>query len=47
MVVPGDRLDLEVEIRREIRNMTLYCGIARVDGEQVACADILCAEVRA
>jgi 3-hydroxyacyl-[acyl-carrier-protein] dehydratase len=47
MVVPGDRLDLEVEIRREIRNMTLYCGVARVDGEQVACADILCAEVRA
>jgi len=46
MVVPGDRLDLEVEIRREIRNMTLYCGVARVDGEQVACADILCAEVR-
>ena len=46
MVVPGDRLDMEVEIRREIRNMTLYCGIARVDGEQVACADILCAEVR-
>jgi 3-hydroxyacyl-[acyl-carrier-protein] dehydratase len=46
MVVPGDRLDLEVEIKREIRNMTLYCGIARVDGEQVACADILCAEVR-
>jgi len=47
MVVPGDRLDLEVEIRREIRNMTLYCGVARVEGEQVACADILCAEVRA
>ena len=46
MVVPGDRLDLEVEIRREIRNMTLYSGVARVDGEQVACAEILCAEVR-
>ncbi len=46
MVVPGDRLDLEVEIKREIRNMTLYGGVARVDGEQVACADILCAEVR-
>ena len=46
MVVPGDRLDLEVEIRREIRNMTLYVGTARVDGEQVACAEILCAEVR-
>src|SRR5690606_25981366 len=47
MVVPGDRLDLEVELKREIRNMTLYGGLARVDGEQVACADILCAEVRA
>jgi len=47
MVVPGDRLDLEVEIRREIRNMTLYAGVAHVDGQQVACAEILCAEVRA
>lgn len=46
MVVPGDRLDLEVTIKREIRNMTLYAGVARVDGQQVACADILCAEVR-
>lgn len=46
MVVPGDRLELEAQIKREIRNMTLYTGIARVDGEQVACADILCAEVR-
>ena len=46
MVVPGDRLDLEVGIKREIRNMTLYSGVARVDGEQVACAEILCAEVR-
>lgn len=47
MVVPGDRLELDVSIKREIRNMTLYTGIARVDGEQVACAEILCAEVRA
>lgn len=46
MVVPGDRLDLEVTIRREIRNMTQYCGVASVDGQQVACADILCAEVK-
>lgn len=45
MVVPGDRLELDVEIRREIRNMTLYVGTARVDGEEVACAEILCAEV--
>ena len=45
MVVPGDRLELDVTIKREIRNMTLYSGVARVDGEQAACAEILCAEV--
>ena len=47
MVVPGDQLVLQVELKRTIRNMALYQGIARVDGEQVACADILCAEVKA
>ncbi|MBS0214649.1 MAG: 3-hydroxyacyl-ACP dehydratase FabZ [Proteobacteria bacterium] len=47
MVVPGDRLELDVSIKRVIRNMTLFTGIARVDGEQVACAEILCAEVKA
>ena len=46
MVVPGDRLELHVELKRTIRNMALYAGIARVDGEQVACAEILCAEVK-
>lgn len=46
MVVPGDRLELEVTLKRTIRNMALYSGIARVDGHQVACADILCAEVK-
>ena len=46
MVVPGDRLELEVVLKRTIRNMALYSGIARVDGEQAACADILCAEVK-
>lgn len=46
MVVPGDRLDLEVVLKRTIRNMVLYTGIARVDGEQAACAEILCAEVK-
>ena len=46
MVVPGDQLVLEVELKRTIRNMALYQGIARVDGEQVACAEILCAEVK-
>ncbi len=46
MVEPGDRLDLEVTIKREIRNMTLYAGIARVGDRDVARAEILCAEVR-
>ena len=46
MVLPGDRLELEVHLKRAIRNMTLYCGTARVDGEEVACAEILCAEAR-
>ncbi|QDH71846.1 3-hydroxyacyl-ACP dehydratase FabZ [Marilutibacter alkalisoli] len=45
MVVPGDRLELEVTLKRLIRNMALYSGVARVDGEQAACADILCAGV--
>ncbi len=45
MVVPGDRLELDVTLKRNIRNMALYIAIARVDGEQVACAEILCAEV--
>ncbi len=47
MVVPGDRLELDVTLKRVIRNMAMYSGIARVDGEQVACADILCAAVKA
>ncbi|HJW46892.1 MAG TPA: 3-hydroxyacyl-ACP dehydratase FabZ [Lysobacter sp.] len=47
MVVPGDRLELDVTIKRTIRNMALYMGIARVDGEEVASAEILCAEVKA
>ncbi len=47
MVVPGDRLELEVTIRREIRNMVQYAGVATVEGKQVACAEILCAEVDA
>lgn len=46
MVVPGDRLELDVELKRRIRNMAQYAGIARVDGEQAACAEILCAAAR-
>lgn len=47
MVVPGDRLELDVELKRRIRNMAQYVGVARVDGEQVACAEILCAAAAA
>ena len=47
MVVPGDQLALHVTLKRTIRNMALFEGVARVDGEQVACAEILCAESKA
>ena len=46
MVVPGDRLELDVTLKRTIRNMALYEGIARVDGQVAASAEILCAEVK-
>ena len=46
MVVPGDRLELEVVLKRRIRNMAQYVGIARFDGEPAACAEILCAAAR-
>ena len=46
MVVPGDQLELEVKLKRMIRNMAMYECAARVDGKQVASADILCAEGR-
>jgi 3-hydroxyacyl-[acyl-carrier-protein] dehydratase len=44
MVVPGDRLMLEVKLKRMIRNMAMYECAASVDGKLVASADILCAE---
>ena len=44
MVVPGDRLMLEVRLKRMIRNMAMYECSASVDGKQVTSADILCAE---
>jgi 3-hydroxyacyl-[acyl-carrier-protein] dehydratase len=47
MVVPGDQLELDVTLKRLIRNMAMYVGIARVDGKEVASAEILCAESKA
>lgn len=46
MVVPGDQLDIEVVLKRTIRNMAQYDCVARVDGKQAASATILCAESR-
>jgi 3-hydroxyacyl-[acyl-carrier-protein] dehydratase len=47
MVVPGDRSELQVTLKRTIRNMAMFESVALVDGQQVACAEILCAEVAA
>lgn len=44
MIVPGDRVDLHVALKRRIRNMALYEGVASVDGKEAARAEILCAE---
>ena len=45
-VVPGDVLELHVQIKRVIRNMAVYYGEAKVDGEVVAHAEVLCAGTR-
>jgi len=42
-VVPGDVLILEVQMKRLIRNMGWYYGEAKVDGEVVASAEVMCA----
>lgn len=46
IVVPGDQLILEVEQRRTLKRMGLFHGKAKVGGEVVAEADLLCAERR-
>ncbi|MDN3649954.1 3-hydroxyacyl-ACP dehydratase FabZ [Reinekea marina] len=43
-VKPGDRLDLEVTFVSARRGMVKVTGVASVDGQVVASADILCAE---
>jgi 3-hydroxyacyl-[acyl-carrier-protein] dehydratase len=45
-VVPGDVLELHVQVKRVIRNMAVYYGEAKVDGEVVAHAEVLCAGTR-
>ena len=42
-VVPGDQLELEVAIERQLRAICKFSCVARVAGETVAEATILCA----
>ncbi|MEE4293801.1 MAG: 3-hydroxyacyl-ACP dehydratase FabZ [Xanthomonadales bacterium] len=42
-VIPGDQLILEVTQTRILRRMGFYSCEALVDGQRVACCDILCA----
>ena len=42
-VVPGDQLEIEVRIERELRGISKFGCIARVAGDVVAEATILCA----
>lgn len=44
MIIPGDQLVLDVTLKRIIRNIGYYDGIASVDGKEVACVEITCAE---
>lgn len=42
-VVPGDQLEIEVRIERELRGISKFGCVARVAGDVVAEATILCA----
>ncbi|MCF6217885.1 MAG: 3-hydroxyacyl-ACP dehydratase FabZ [Gammaproteobacteria bacterium] len=43
-VIPGDQLQLEVDLTRTIRNIWKFDTVAKVDGKVVASAQIMCAE---
>jgi 3-hydroxyacyl-[acyl-carrier-protein] dehydratase len=42
-VVPGDTLVMELILKREMRGIWKYSGVARVGGEVAAQADLMCA----
>ncbi len=44
IVVPGDQIEFECQIKKVIKNMTLYQCKASVTGTVVAKAELLCAE---
>ncbi|WP_223879193.1 3-hydroxyacyl-ACP dehydratase FabZ [Chitinimonas arctica] len=45
-VVPGDQLLIEVTSERRMRNIWKYKAVARVAGNVVAEADLMCAQVK-
>ena len=45
-MVNGDVQELHVQIKLVIRNMAVYYGEAKVDGQIAACAEVLCAGTR-
>ena len=42
-VVPGDKLEMEVELVKERRGIWKFKGVARVDGDEVCSSDFMCA----
>jgi len=42
-VIPGDRVDFHVQFVKERRGIWKFTGIAEVDGELAATAEIMCA----
>lgn len=46
-VFPGDQLELNVELIREVRGMAKFKGVATVDGEIVCSAELMCAKRKA
>jgi len=42
-VVPGDRLDLAIELIKERRGIWKFSGVASVDGDAVCIAEFMCA----
>jgi 3-hydroxyacyl-[acyl-carrier-protein] dehydratase len=42
-VVPGDRLDMHVELLKERRGIWKFSGVASVNGEEACSAEFMCA----
>lgn len=43
MVIPGDRLRMEVVVKRLVRRVGLFTALVTVDGREVASCDLMCA----